>query len=217
MPRLGTAVIHSFIVGCCSLSRKKEKDPEKKEVGFGSIWDRTILFSLAVSSQFSDPRGTLVKASLFRTRVSSTQGEIECPRKISMGRSEILLDSILEPLTKSMVRLVQIRGAAKKNLVALGLVMRTWSCQTDELAMEDAACQEDRLWCSIAYKANLELVFASKDQDEIRFLGRTNKQGLLARMCKGRRCVRLLQKSLALCLDTVQRYGSMIRDRLQAS
>ena len=41
MPRLGTAVIHSFIVGCCSLSRKKEKDPE--EVGFGSIWDRTEL------------------------------------------------------------------------------------------------------------------------------------------------------------------------------
>lgn len=27
-----------------------------------------------------------------------------------MGRSEILLDSILEPLTKSTVRLVQIRG-----------------------------------------------------------------------------------------------------------
>ena len=48
-------------------------------------------------------------------------------RTSSMGRSEILLDSILEPLTKSMVRLVQIRGAAKKNLVALGLVMRTWS------------------------------------------------------------------------------------------
>lgn len=44
-----------------------------------------------------------------------------------MGRSEILLDSILEPLTKSMVRLVQIRGGAKKNLVALGQVMRTWS------------------------------------------------------------------------------------------
>ncbi|KAK7296915.1 hypothetical protein VNO77_49347 [Canavalia gladiata] len=44
-----------------SLVGKKEKDPEKKEVGFGSIWDRTILFSLAVSSQFSDPRGTLVK------------------------------------------------------------------------------------------------------------------------------------------------------------
>lgn len=59
--------------------------------------------------------------------MSSTQGEIECPRKISMGRSEILLDSILEPLTKSMVRLVQIRGGAKKNLVALGQVMRTWS------------------------------------------------------------------------------------------
>lgn len=34
---------------------------KKKEVGFGSIWDRTLLFSLAVSSQFSDPRGTLVK------------------------------------------------------------------------------------------------------------------------------------------------------------
>ena len=29
-----------------------------------------------------------------------------------MGRSDILLDSILEPLTKSMVRLVQIRGEA---------------------------------------------------------------------------------------------------------
>lgn len=67
------------------------------------------------------------RASLFRTRASSTQGEIECPRKISMGRSEILLDSILEPLTKSMVRLVQIRGEAKKNWVALGQVMRTWS------------------------------------------------------------------------------------------
>ncbi|KAK7234347.1 hypothetical protein RIF29_43323 [Crotalaria pallida] len=43
MPRLGTAVIHSFIVGCCSLSRKKEKDPEKKEVGFvgsnGTVFD----------------------------------------------------------------------------------------------------------------------------------------------------------------------------------
>lgn len=44
------------------------KIPRKKEVGFGSIWDRTILFSLAVSSQFSDPRGTLVK-SISRDRI----------------------------------------------------------------------------------------------------------------------------------------------------
>ncbi|KAK7399856.1 hypothetical protein VNO78_11050 [Psophocarpus tetragonolobus] len=54
-----------------------------------------------------------------------TQGEIECLRKISMGRSEILLDSIIESLTKSMVWLVPIKEAAKKNLVALRMVIRT--------------------------------------------------------------------------------------------
>ncbi|CAJ1976935.1 unnamed protein product [Sphenostylis stenocarpa] len=40
---------------------KLKKDPEKKEVGFGSIWDQTILFSLTVSSRFSDSWETLVK------------------------------------------------------------------------------------------------------------------------------------------------------------
>lgn len=57
MPRLGTAVIHSRVL----FPFPKERERSREEVGFGSIWDRTILFSLAVSSQFSDPRGTLVK------------------------------------------------------------------------------------------------------------------------------------------------------------
>ncbi|KAK7371226.1 hypothetical protein VNO78_36386 [Psophocarpus tetragonolobus] len=166
MPRLGTAVIHSFIVGCCSLSRKKEKDPEKKEVGFGSIWDRTILFSLAVSSQFSDPRGTLA--------CSDQRGGQKEFSSFRAGYEDMVgafIDSLAP--TGSLTNVpVSVGDSLKETLkdacsVSVRLTSWPWRMRPVRKIGFGARLLRRRIWslCSLQVE----------DQDEIRFLGRTYK------------------------------------------